>query len=393
MTNYQGKLFTVLTFRTIVLYPNQSGTLTLPSLEIAADIIVRPRTFFDFDSTRKLNIASKPVNLNVRDLPTAGRPGVFSGAVGSFRISSEISVTDLTVGDTFTYKIQITGNGNFKHFDPPPFPQLPFLRHIDPEIVTDSKLERDKVTGAKTIRYPVIVTEEGEFDIPPLVFAYYDPERNTYLTLQTSSYRISVAPSDMRTIPITVAQQDVTAEGADIYYIYRTAHLNSIFLIPQSLLYWLLWLIILLTFPFAFYYRKERAKWATDINYVRQKQARKILHKYMNKATQSAKQGNMEFYSYVNTGLANYLTDNLRIPRGSTTESIINEMKTQQYPPDIVQKVKEIINSCLEARFMPGGFDKVKIDQDFEKLQNTISVISRLKKTVKSNKEFSRGVK
>ncbi|MBW6515666.1 MAG: BatD family protein [Candidatus Cloacimonetes bacterium] len=387
-TNYRGSLFNVMRLRTLVLYPNQSGTLIIPSLEIDTDIIVRPRTFFDFDSTRKLRVASKPVSISVRELPLEGRPDSFTGAVGNFQIRSEIREQEFNVGDTFTYTLRITGNGNFKHFDPPPFPQTTYLRHIDPEVTTDSKLEGERVAGSKTIRYPVILTEEGNFNIPALTFAFYNPERNSYQTLQTSSYPISVNPSEMRTIPLTVAQQDVIAEGADIYYIYSAVNLDQNGYLNRSLFYWLTWLLFSLTIPLAFVYRKERAKLASDVNYVRQKQARKILHKYMHKATKAAKDGNLDFYTFVNTGLANYLTDNLKIPRGSTTETIIIELQRQLYSPEMIDKIRKIINRCLEARFMPGGFIKDKIAEDYRELQDTVALISRQKKNSKKQNEI-----
>ena len=58
--NYQGRLFNSMLLRTIALYPNQTGTLEIPPFLIAADIIVRARSFWDFDSSRKVNLQSKP---------------------------------------------------------------------------------------------------------------------------------------------------------------------------------------------------------------------------------------------------------------------------------------------------------------------------------------------
>jgi len=376
-TNYQGVMYQVMTLRTVVLYPNQTGTLELPSLEINAEVIVRPRTFFDFDSTRRVNVSSEPMSFNIRELPVEGRPEHFTGAVGNYRISSEISNPDLTVGDTFTYTITITGNGNLKHFDSPSFPQLPFIRLIDPEIVTDVKLEGEVVTGSKVIRYPVIVHQEGDFTIPPLSFTYFDSTSNSYQTIETSSYHIAVAPSDMRIIPHTVAQQDVITEGADIAYIHRSVRLKRPSLLIHSYIYWIFWILAILTIPLACYYRKERDRLTTDASYVRQKQSRKILHKYLQNATRAANKGNLEFYSYVNTGLSNYLTDILKIARGSTNERIINELEKLYYPAETIQKLNEIINRCLEARFKPGGFDSSKISEDYEKVKEVIAMISR----------------
>ena len=376
-TNYDGRMFNVMTLRTIVLYPNQSGTLTIPTLEIATEIITRPRTFFDFSSTRRVSIASKPVSINIRELPATGRPAGFTGAVGDFRVRSEITSQDFTVGDTFTYTLHISGNGNFKHFEPPPFPVMSALRSIDPEVVTDSRPENNRVMGSETVRYPVVLQEDGNFTIPPIVFSFFNPAQNSYISLETSSFQISVAPSDMRFIPTTVAQQDVVMAGADISYIYRTANLGRPFILTRSFFYWFAMLLMSLTIPFAFIYRKERSRLAADINYVRKKQARKILHKYLHKATEAAKKGDNDFYSYVSTGLSNYLTDTLKIPRGSTTDTTLSEMQKQGYATESINRIKDIINRCLEARFMPGGFERAKIEEDYDSIKDIISLINR----------------
>lgn len=382
-TNYQGRVFNVMKLRTVVLYPNQTGDLIVPPLEITPEIIVRPRTFFDFDSTRRVNVASKPVSVNVRELPVEERPDNFTGAVGNYRIQSEINASDLTVGDTFTFILRINGTGNLKHFAAPPFPAIPSIRTLDPEVTTDTRIEQNKVMGNKTISYPVIVQEDGELNIPPLTFGFYDPAANRYRTIETIPYNISAAPSVVQTIPLRVAQQDILPAGADISYIHRTATMNNPGLLAQSLIYWLLWILFLFTIPFACYYRIEQKKLASDINYVRQKQAHKILRKYLDSATQAAKKGNMNFYSYVNTGLSNYLTDNLEIPRGSTTDDIIEEMRHKRYSPDIVNRVKNIISKCLEARFAPGGFNQESIKKDYEDIKDIVTLLSRQKRNGK----------
>jgi len=376
-TTYQGMSFNVMTLRRVVLYPNQSGTLTVPPLEINTDIIIRPRTFFDFDRTRKVNLASQPVSVTVSELPAAGKPESFTGAVGSFRLTSRISESELTAGDTFTYTVEISGNGNFKHFDPPSFPALPVLRQIDPEVVIETQPEGNLIKGEKTIRYPVIAREEGEHTIPPLVFSYYDPQTKTYRTLETPSVKLSVKPSEFVPLPHTVAQQDVVAEGTDIYYIYRSTELDSISFIHQTRWYWLLWLLVILTLPAALYYRLEQNKLAGDVNYIRQKQAGRILRKYLHKAAEAAKNGDNEFYSFVSTGLQNYLTDKLKISRGSTTDKILAEMQKSKFSPEIIEKVRSIVNRSLEARFMPGGYDPGKVARDYEDVKDLVSRISR----------------
>jgi hypothetical protein len=387
-TNYQGRMFQSMLLRSVILYPNQSGTLIIPSVELSADVIVRARSFFDFDSTRKFNIKSEPLRITIKDIPTADRPQNYTGAVGSFNISSETSKSRVKVGDTFTLTLKITGMGNFHQLNHPELPELPFLRIIDPEVKTDSRLEDANVIGSISVSYPLIAVREGDYEIPPIQFAYFDPNQERFRIARTSAHKLSIQPSETSIVQHSaIAQTDIVREGTDIYYIHSTSDLNSHKLVTEHFLYWLLLFGAILTLPASFIYRKKRDILLSDSGYLRQKGARRILRKYLKKATEHAHKGDMEFYSYANAGLCNYLTDILQIPRGSTNETIIATLQTNEYPENSVQKIRDIINRCLEARFMPGGFAPEKINKDYETIKMVINEISRIKSKV-SNKSL-----
>ncbi|HUG71322.1 MAG TPA: BatD family protein, partial [Pirellulaceae bacterium] len=54
---------------------------------------------------------AKPVSVRVKDVPTAGRPDSYSGAVGHFEIGAEVSPQQAKVGDPMTLTLWLRGQG------------------------------------------------------------------------------------------------------------------------------------------------------------------------------------------------------------------------------------------------------------------------------------------
>ncbi|HHE37238.1 MAG TPA: protein BatD [Candidatus Cloacimonetes bacterium] len=372
-----GMLFNMMLLRSVALFPNQTGNLHIPALEMNVDIRTQSRSFFDFGTTKRYIIKSQPKTINVKELPQAGRPSGFSGAVGNFKLSSNISEKEMKVGDSFTYTLEITGTGNLNQFDAPVLPDIPNLRFMEPEITTD--IQNNKISGKKTIKYLVIAQEKGIFTIPAVFFSYFDIEQKKYITKQTKAFTIDVKEGDAVFIPSSSAQSTVQMEGYDIGFIIKDASLKNNVIFLDSFYYWLLWFLVLLSIPVSLFYAREKEKLAVNIDYVRQKKAKKILKKYMKQASIFAENNQLDFYTSAQTGLVNYLSDKLKISRGSTIETIIEKIGEKNFPENLIFKIKQLFEKCNQARFMPGGFSKENIKNDFTELQDIVGEISKIK--------------
>ncbi|MEA3132244.1 MAG: hypothetical protein QOG17_90, partial [Gammaproteobacteria bacterium] len=127
-----GKPFTLLTWHS-VLAAVKPGKF---SLSVESPLTVRIRTrpqrdsmlddllgdpfmqnFFGATVPKDITVASPPSDLTVLPLPTEGRPPNYSGAVGSFKIASDISSTTAAAGDPLTLRMHVTGSGNFDRVD------------------------------------------------------------------------------------------------------------------------------------------------------------------------------------------------------------------------------------------------------------------------------------
>ncbi|MCF7793287.1 MAG: BatD family protein [Candidatus Cloacimonetes bacterium] len=375
--NYNGVLYNTMLMKTIVLFPTQSGKMEIPSMELLVDIRTEPTSFFDFGATKQYSIKSKPLRINVRELPEEGKPQNFTNAVGTYSLSSNVSDTELKVGDSFTYTLELKGEGNLKQFDVPTLPLIQHLRFLDPEITNE--INQDQKSGTKNIKYLVIAQEKGTFTIPPIKFSFFDTKQGRYRTLQSDSYTLNIAEGSGSIIPSSTAQSVVRMEGKDIGFIIKDTNLRNKKIWFDSFLYWLIIFLIFLIIPTSSLYTKQKEKLQGNLDFQRQRRANKILKKYMKQATEYHKIEDVRFYAAAQTGLSSYLCDKLRIPRGSTTDQIITEISSRNIQNELLEKIKDIFETCNKARFMPGGFSRDNIQADFLELKEIITEISRSK--------------
>ncbi|RLC50391.1 MAG: hypothetical protein DRH79_07710 [Candidatus Cloacimonadota bacterium] len=375
--NLDGIVYNTMLMRSIALFPTQTGTLEIPALELLVDIRTQSNSFFDFGSTKRYSIKSKSEKIKVKELPETGKPSGFINAVGNFNVSSQISESQLKVGDSFTYTLKLSGKGNLKQFDIPKLPEIKHLRFLEPEITTN--INKDMISGSKTIKYLVIAQEKGTFDIPAIEFSYFDVQQQKYVTKRSKQFKISVAEGEGSFIASSTAQSSVTQEGRDIGFIIRSDDLQHFKIYFDSMLYWIIFFGILITIPFAVFYTKEQEKLIGNIDYQRQKQAAKILKRYMKQATEMAEKADVGFYASAQTGLSSYLADKLRINRGSTTDQINAEIAAKDISDEMKIRIKEMFEKCNQARFMPGGFSKENIRDDFKLMKEIVSDLVRMK--------------
>ncbi len=373
---YNGVMYNVMLMRSVALFPTKSGKMNIPSVALNVDIRTQSHSFFDFGTTKRYNIKNKPITVNIRAIPQ-NKPGSFSNAVGKFKLSSNISQTQLNVGDSFTYTITITGTGNLKQFDIPKLKEVNNLRFLDPEITTD--INKNKTSGKKTIKYLIIAQEKGNYTLPAVPFTYFDTSAQSYKTQQTKPYQLKIGEGDLTFVASSAAQSIVSLEGSDIGFIITDSALTSKKIYYGMFFYWFIWFIILLLIPTSILYSKERTKLKGNVDYIRQKQANKILKKYMKEASILTAHDDPGFYAAAQLGLSSYLADKLKEPRGSSTENIISKISSKNISEELIEKIKTLFETCDQSRFMPGGFSKERIETDFQLIKETINEITKCK--------------
>jgi hypothetical protein len=141
---------------------------------------------------RDITVMSPATDLKVLALPSAGRPADFSGAVGDFKVASELSISSAAAGEPLTVRMHIIGSGNFDRVDTAMFKHLEQWKTYPP---TSTFKKSDAVghKGEKLFEQPIIAAQSGAQRLPPLTFNYFDPVARRYQTARSPALDVSIS--------------------------------------------------------------------------------------------------------------------------------------------------------------------------------------------------------
>jgi len=139
-------------------------------------------------------VPSPATELKVLALPAQGQPQDFSGAVGDFRVSSDISPAGAAVGEPQTLRLHVSGAGNFDRVDST---MLDRLEHWKTYPVKSAFTPKDAIgySGEKVFEQPLIAQIPGEQSIPEIGFSYFNPNTKQYERARTRPIRVIIAAS------------------------------------------------------------------------------------------------------------------------------------------------------------------------------------------------------
>lgn len=370
--------------------PNKIGKISLKPIE--GEVIVRkqtntkPRNIFEqfFGTAGYEDVAvktvSRPVSLEVMDLPAEGRPANFSGAVGSFSYKVEASRQEVKANDAFNLKVTIGGKGNAKLVDAPKL-QLPeSFESYEPKVLDGA--------NSKTFDYLIIPRQEGEYTLENLDFSYFDLDSKRYITIPSPNISIKVLPPDPNSTGAQVytPQNQVKETENDIRYIkkgtFNLTKTNTEFFNSFGHLALLFTPFLLLTG--ALVARKNYLKNNSNVIAVKERKAAKVARKQLvnaEKLMQANKKD--EFYTEILTAIQNYVSHKLNIPLADVSKENVQQslLKKSVDPGKIIQLVKTIETSEY-AKYAPGGVSgNLK-----EVYDNTVKLITEIEEELNTKK-------
>jgi hypothetical protein len=149
--------------------------------------------FFAATVNKDVNVSSPATSCMVLDLPAEGRPGDFTGAVGQFKLSSELSENKVTAGDPLTLRMKVSGQGNFDRVRSPMLGDADHWK-LYPTTSKFSPVDHSSFRGDKTFEQPVVPTDPGRQTLPGLRFSFFDPDERRYETARTDPLTVDVSP-------------------------------------------------------------------------------------------------------------------------------------------------------------------------------------------------------
>lgn len=389
-----GRNYRTMVYRQFVLFPQQTGKLTIESARFDASIAKAVQSADPFDAffnggsnyvEIKKPLITPKITINVSSLPS-GKPSNFSGGVGEFSITSSINSKEVRTNDAITIKLIISGTGNLKLISNPEIKFPEDFEVYDPKSDNKVRLTRDGVSGSKVIEYLAIPRHAGMYKIPGVSFSYFDIKSKSYKTLKTEDYEIKVekgAGNADQVIANFTNKQDLKVLGEDIRYI----KMNDVELKSKgdmllgSWVFWLCYIIPAIIFiVFFIVYRKQAAENA-NVAKMRTKKANKVATKRMKLAGKLLADNKKDtFYDEVLKALWGYISDKLNIPVSRLSKDNIEEkLRNHGVDEGLIKEFINTLNECEFARFAPGDENKA-MDKVYSA---SVDVMSKMENSIK----------
>ena len=365
---YNGKVYDAYNLGEYILYPQQSGKLTIEPamITIVAQVFVHSNrqrnSFFDGPDLYNLRreLKSSAVTIDVKPLPAAA-PSSFTGAVGRYTMEAHLSQPQVSANSAANINLKISGAGNIGLVKEPHIVLPVSFELYDVKSTEQVQTTASGSVGFKQFEYPFIARAEGEYTIAPIEFTYFNPESGEYVTLSTDSFALSVAPD--KSSPATgagitpmVSKQDVRMLGNDIRFIklakpnlYSTT--TPLVLSP---LYFVVLVALLLLAVALYFIIGKRIRDSHNSVLVKGKRANKIAvqrfraaERYMNEKNRHA------FYEEMLKAMWGYISDRFNIPVADLTKESMREELTRRGAADEAKQLIAIISLCEEAQYSP----------------------------------------
>ena len=370
-----------------------SGTFTIaPTVGVAVQTEKRRkrRSAFDFflggPQVEYVQVTPNALDITVKPLPQEGRPDSFSGAVGKFDFDVSAQPLEVSAGDPINVTMRIQGRGNIDTVSSPSTDLGDAFRVYDAQLV-DKQLNDRRDRGAKVFEQVIIPRSDEVTEIPPFAFSYFDPEADSYRTIEQGPFPIQVAASaaasdvlqlqrEREAAELQVLEEDIVylkPAPDDWYKVERKAwYTGPAFLAAQ--------LVPLLGCLIAWFGAKRRDDLSQDVARARRLQAPKAARAALAQARAALDQDDTgAFHEAVWEALSSYFGNRFNLSPGMISRQLVLAQLDGSSLPDADRKaLGDLFEQCEMARF---GFSGQGEDlHDRAGMEATLSELDRLLK-------------
>ncbi|CAI8188956.1 MAG: Uncharacterised protein [Flavobacteriaceae bacterium] len=378
-TTFRNESFNAVDLKTVVLYPQKSGSLALDpfALELYVQIPTGRRDFFGDPIMRSATktVKAGDLSINVRELPEEGKPSDFSGAVGDFELSVDASRTNLEANESTQIKVKISGKGNLKLLSIPELSLPSALEKYDPEYTDNVRVNREGMNGSVTNSYTVVPRYAGSYPVDPVTFTYFDPNTKSYKILNSDSFDLTVEgstllPNTSASTPIVEKNTPVTSGFKSNVYQTSLVTMVSSPWFESNAYYLILALLVILGFTINPIINKLKTRLGSSAQGAKKALPKKIKT-LLKRADKLTREQNPEFYSIASEILFLCLEkySGVDLSTASTQE---REEKLQTLGADkgLIERINTINDRILMVRY--SGSASARIEEDLKILHNII---------------------
>lgn len=356
-----GRLYRVATWSQYVMFPQQTGSLKIPSIRFDGVVTQIDRSIDPIDAffnggadAYNVKVSRNAPSLNIQVLPLPAKPANFSGGVGTLNVKGEVVTAHPKTNDALTYRITVSGIGNMKLIKTPTVKFPASFEVYDPKVTDETKLTANGIEGKMVFDYLVVPKQMGKFTIPSTDFVYFDVSTNTYKTLKTGNATVMVGKGTKSDADV---ENDLKLRNSDIHPI----HTSSVSLKPKGYLFWgslgfvLLNVSLLILFVVALIVLLRFRKVMADVEGRKEKGAGKYARARMKKSKGLMTAGKEDaFYEEISKALLRYAADRLHMNNADLNkENIVGILRENQITDEAAHRFIDVLERCEFARFAP----------------------------------------
>lgn len=239
--------------RRYAIFPERSGTLTIPSMQLSGRLIERPsdRLWQPTVRGRRVRVESEPLTLEISPRPAA-YTGDFWLPARRITLSQQISDNEkLRVGEPVTRTVILDAMGLEENMlEEPVWPEVPDTRIYPDQPQGISRDDGEWVLGHKEFRYAVVPEKAGDLVLPEIRLDWWDTVANKQRTALLPEHRVTVLPSELSPVatvvpPVAVQTPDMVMDGSGNQLVSTT---STILWKSTTGVFALLWLFTLVLY-------------------------------------------------------------------------------------------------------------------------------------------------
>ena len=391
---YNGRPYRTVTWSQYVMFPQMTGKLEIPSITFDGTVVMQNRDIDPFEAffnggsgyvEMKKKIKAPGITIQVDPLPN--RPADFSGGVGKFNISAQLTPASIKTNDAVTLRVIVSGVGNLKLIKEPVVVFPKDFDRYDAKVTDKTKLTANGVEGSMIYDFIAVPRNAGKYEIPPVKFVYYDTSTNKYATIESKGFTLNVAQGAKGGGVSDFTGQDVDLLNKDIRHIKTTPEelhgVNEFFFGSTS--YWVTLALLAIAFISLFVIFRQRAIDNANIGKMRGKKANKVATKRLRVANKLMTAGrSSEFYDEVLRALWGYVGDKLNMPVESLSRDNISQRLSEREVSEAnVNLFISALDECEFERYAPGDA-KGNMNKTFNA---AMTAIENIEDTMKKRKK------
>jgi hypothetical protein len=379
---YNGKDYSMVVLRKVILYPLEPGAKTIEPFKIDLDAEV-PTGRRDWFGEYEMRVIEKSLStgtqtINVKPLPENGKPTSFTGAVGNFDFKVTPSKTALKAGESLDLEVSVSGKGNLKLFTLPK-PVVPTaLEMYEPSHTENVQTPLTGMVGKISDKYTIIPQFKGKYTIKPMEFSYYDLGSRSYKTITSKEIIIDVAEGDGTVVANTPSTNKQSIQKKEVFQFNK---LKTEFVSKSredflgSGLFYSLLLAPLLLIPIVMIAKKQKEAKDADVVGNRVRNNNRLVKKYLSEAKKQMGD-KVPFYMAMEKALHNFLKAKLHIETVEMSkDNIIELLQQRNASEESINRFMELMNDCEFARYAPAT--DIAMTNDFERAVERISELEK----------------